>query len=102
VQDQVRLWELERNRLASAPGTSCPSQGVSLNLTFAPLRDLGFLYTEFTSLMDFEMVVGYARKQHAVLWSDPTTRTFFGKADHHPQIKAYVERRKEDRDAVMS
>ncbi|KAH7104856.1 transcription factor Tfb2 [Auriculariales sp. MPI-PUGE-AT-0066] len=75
VQDQIRLWELERNRLQS---------------------DEGYLYTEFTSQADYDLVLDYARKLGMVVWSDPKGRRFFARTEAHQSIKAYVDRRKVD------
>ncbi|GLB36471.1 hypothetical protein LshimejAT787_0307590 [Lyophyllum shimeji] len=57
VQDQIRLWELERNRLKSAEG---------------------YLYTSFTSQADYELVLNYAKELDVVLWENKAKRCFFG------------------------
>ncbi|KAI0275967.1 transcription factor Tfb2-domain-containing protein [Russula aff. rugulosa BPL654] len=58
VQDQIRLWELERNRIKTQEGF------------------LG-LYTAFASQADYEYVLNYARKLDVVLWENPEKRCFF-------------------------
>lgn len=72
VQDQIRLWELEKNRLQSADG---------------------YLYTSFASQADYEFVLEYAHSLDVVLWEDPVKRCFFGKAEGHGNIRGFIERR---------
>ncbi|KAF9048848.1 transcription factor Tfb2 [Panaeolus papilionaceus] len=72
VQDQIRLWELERNRLKSRPG---------------------YLYTMFATQADYEFVLDYAKRLDIVLWEDPVKRCFFGTMDGHANIKEFIERR---------
>ncbi|KAL9714490.1 RNA polymerase II transcription factor B 52 kDa subunit [Leucoagaricus gongylophorus] len=72
VQDQIRLWELEKNRLKSSEG---------------------YLYTSFTSQADYELVLNYARQLDVVLWENATKRCFFGSLDGHARIKEFIERR---------
>ncbi|EJD54387.1 transcription factor Tfb2 [Auricularia subglabra TFB-10046 SS5] len=74
VQDQVRLWELEKNRVKA---------------------EEGFLYMDFTSQADFELVLDYARKLGVVIWENGRQRMFFGKADGHNNIRTFIERRKQ-------
>ncbi|KII89693.1 hypothetical protein PLICRDRAFT_39828 [Plicaturopsis crispa FD-325 SS-3] len=73
VQDQIRLWELERNRLKSQEG---------------------YLYTSFTSQADYEFVLKYAKDVDVVLWENPAKRCFFGSLEGHANIKGFIERRK--------
>ncbi|KAF8903702.1 transcription factor Tfb2-domain-containing protein [Gymnopilus junonius] len=72
VQDQIRLWELERNRLKSQEG---------------------YLYTAFASQADYEFVLNYAKELGVVLWENPTKRCFFGSLEGHANIKGFIERR---------
>ncbi|KAF8442275.1 transcription factor Tfb2-domain-containing protein [Boletus edulis BED1] len=72
VQDQIRLWELERNRLKSAEG---------------------FLYKDFASQADYEYVLSYAKQIGVVLWENAMKRAFFGTLDGHANIRAFIERR---------
>jgi len=73
VQDQIRLWELERNRLKSHEG---------------------YLYTAFQSQADYEFVLNYAKELNVVLWENASRRCFFGSLDGHANIKGFIERRK--------
>jgi len=72
VQDQIRLWELERNRLKSAEG---------------------YLYTSFTSQADYELVLNYAKELDVVLWENKAKRCFFGSVEGHANIRGFIERR---------
>ncbi|KAH9943694.1 transcription factor Tfb2-domain-containing protein [Amylocystis lapponica] len=72
VQDQIRLWELEKNRVKS---------------------EEGFLYTAFASQADYEYVLNYAKQLDVVLWESPSRRCFFGSVDGHANIRGFIERR---------
>ncbi|KAG5648235.1 hypothetical protein DXG03_006193 [Asterophora parasitica] len=72
VQDQIRLWELERNRLKSSEG---------------------YLYTSFTSQADYELVLNYAHELGVVLWENSAKRCFFGSLEGHANIRGFIERR---------
>lgn len=72
VQDQVRLWELERNRLESQEG---------------------YLYTAFASQSDYEFVLEYARKLNVVVWESSPKRCFFGTLEGHSLVRAFIESR---------
>ncbi|PCH42362.1 transcription factor Tfb2 [Wolfiporia cocos MD-104 SS10] len=72
VQDQIRLWELEKNRLKS---------------------EEGYLYTAFASQADYEYVLNYAKQLNIVLWENPSRRCFFGSLDGHANIRGFIERR---------
>ncbi|CAA7267465.1 unnamed protein product [Cyclocybe aegerita] len=72
VQDQIRLWELERNRLKSREG---------------------YLYTAFASQADYEFVLNYAKELDVVLWENAAKRCFFGSLEGHANIRGFIERR---------
>ncbi|KAF9460342.1 transcription factor Tfb2-domain-containing protein [Collybia nuda] len=72
VQDQIRLWELEKNRLKSQEG---------------------YLYTAFASQADYEFVLNYAKELDVVLWENTAKRCFFGSLDGHANIRGFIERR---------
>ncbi|KAF7773172.1 hypothetical protein Agabi119p4_5339 [Agaricus bisporus var. burnettii] len=72
VQDQIRLWELEKNRLKSSEG---------------------YLYTAFTSQADYDLVLNYAKQLDVVLWENAAKRCFFGSLEGHLRIKEFIERR---------
>ncbi|KAF9009996.1 transcription factor Tfb2-domain-containing protein [Cyathus striatus] len=75
VQDQIRLWELEKNRLKSAEG---------------------YLYTAFASQADYEFVLNYANELGVVLWENAPRRCFFASIEGHANIKGFIERRKSE------
>lgn len=72
VQDQIRLWELERNRLKSAEG---------------------YLYKDFASQADYEYVLAYAKQLDVVLWENAAKRCFFGTLEGHANVRGFIERR---------
>ncbi|KAH9966940.1 transcription factor Tfb2-domain-containing protein [Lactifluus volemus] len=69
VQDQIRLWELERNRVKTQEG---------------------FLYTAFASQADYDYVLNYARQLDVVLWENPAKRCFFGSVEGHANIRGLL------------
>ncbi|KAG8708383.1 RNA polymerase II transcription factor B 52 kDa subunit [Ceratobasidium sp. 395] len=72
VQDQIRLWEMEQNRVQEAEG---------------------YLYTEFGSQGDYELVLKYAKDCDLVLYESARDRQFFAKLEGHALIRQYIERR---------
>ncbi|KAI0635873.1 transcription factor Tfb2 [Trametes polyzona] len=72
VQDQIRLWELEKNRMKSQEG---------------------YLYTAFASQADYEYVLKYAKQLDVVLWENASRRCFFGSVEGHANIRGFIERR---------
>ncbi|KAJ3490853.1 hypothetical protein NLI96_g1137 [Meripilus lineatus] len=72
VQDQIRLWELEKNRVKSQDG---------------------YLYTAFASQADYAYVLDYAKKLGVVLWENAQRRCFFGSLEGHANIRGFIERR---------
>jgi transcription initiation factor TFIIH subunit 4 len=53
----------------------------------------GYLYKEFSSLVDYEVVVKYARELGVVQWESQAKRMFFADAAGRVQIRSYIERR---------
>lgn len=66
VVDQLRLWEMEKHRVQT---------------------DEGFLYEDFSSSADFELVVNYARELGVLLWDLPAYRKMFVTSDGHVQVR---------------
>jgi transcription initiation factor TFIIH subunit 4 len=88
VQDQIRLWELEKNRLKSQEGLTIRFVShTCLKLV------LGYLYTAFASQADYEFVLNYAKELDVVLWESSAKRCFFGSLDGHANIRDFIERR---------
>jgi len=71
VQDQIRIWENERNRVKTMDG---------------------FLYCEFED-SDYQEVLRYAHEIGMVLWENPAERMFFGGSAGHESIKSYIAKR---------
>jgi hypothetical protein len=69
---------------------------VSLSATLSSTAHgvfVGYLYTEFGSQADYELVLRYAKDMDLVLYDNARDRQFFAKADGHAHIKQYIERR---------
>jgi len=55
--------------------------------------DIGYLYKDFGSMNDYEVVVKYARELGVVLWENGAKRMFFADAAGRVLIRNYIERR---------
>jgi transcription initiation factor TFIIH subunit 4 len=94
VQDQIRLWELERNRIKTQEGRlSNDLYGLFIILILITRPTSGFLYTAFASQADYEYVLNYARQLDVVLWESVAKRCFFGSVEGHANIRGFIERR---------
>jgi len=72
VVDQIRLWEMERNRLKD---------------------EKGYLYHEFARAEDFQEVLNYARQFDVVIWSNVKKRMLIVTMEGHHKVRAYIKRR---------
>jgi len=72
VVDQIRLWEMERNRLKD---------------------EKGYLYHEFARAEDFQEVLNYAKQYDVVLWSNIKKRMLIVTMEGHHKVRAYIKRR---------
>lgn len=73
VIDQIRLWELEKNRIKD---------------------DEGYLYEDFRTLQDYELVLNYAKQLNVVIWEGPISmRKFFVTAEGHVTVRDFIKRR---------
>ncbi|CAO3691000.1 unnamed protein product [Rhizopus stolonifer] len=72
VIDQIRLWEMERNRLKPTPS---------------------YLYHEFNVQADFDAAEKYARDLGVLLWSNHQKRTMAITEAGHESVKGFVKRR---------
>jgi transcription initiation factor TFIIH subunit 4 len=99
VQDQIRLWELERNRIKTQEGKSGNLLEPVIYFRILYITrlvthvDSGFLYTAFASQADYDFVLNYARQLDVVLWENPAKRCFFGSVEGHVNIRGFIERR---------
>jgi transcription initiation factor TFIIH subunit 4 len=99
VQDQIRLWELERNRIKTEDGKlGRPLESfrvlvLLINTRLVTRVPSGFLYTAFASQADYEYVLNYARQLDVVLWENAAKRCFFGSVEGHANIRGFIERR---------
>jgi len=72
VQDQIRIWENERNRVTV---------------------DEGHLYTDFRTEADYLEVLQYAKTMDMVVWESRAQKMFFGTTEKHDLLKAYILRK---------
>ena len=73
VTDQIRLWELEKERIKTTSG---------------------YLYTAFSSQSDFEVVRDYARDNGLLIWEAEADRKLFVTTDGHLEVRNFVQSRK--------
>lgn len=71
VVDQIRLWQLERDRIKATPG---------------------FLFKDFVSLVEYEAPCRYAEEIGVLVWKSDRKRMFF--VTRHEQIAAFLKSRK--------
>jgi transcription initiation factor TFIIH subunit 4 len=73
IIDQISLWEIERNRL--------------------DITD-GYLYRDFGSLSQFDMILDYSQAKHAVLWFKRDTKNhnflIMVREEYHDDVRGYV------------
>ena len=95
MQDQIRLWELEKNRMKSQEGhyPVILAQRRHRPRGLISLLSAGYLYTAFASQADYEYVLNYAKQLDVVLWENPSRRCFFGSLEGHANIRGFIERR---------
>ncbi|KAK9898373.1 transcription factor Tfb2 [Cystobasidium minutum MCA 4210] len=73
VVDQIRLWELEKNRIKD---------------------NEGYLYEDFRTAQDYELVLNYAKQLNVVIWEGPPTmRKFFVSSEGHITVRDFIKRR---------
>ncbi|GAA5961979.1 hypothetical protein JCM3765_007181 [Sporobolomyces pararoseus] len=72
VVDQIRLWEHERRRIKHVEG---------------------YLYDDFSSEHDYELVSNYARDLRVVLLELPKQRKLIVTSEGHQQVREYIKRR---------
>lgn len=71
VVDQIRLWQLERDRVKATPG---------------------FLFKDFVSLAEYEAPCRYAEEIGVLVWKSDRRRMFF--VTRHEQVAAFLRSRK--------
>ncbi|XP_022089070.1 general transcription factor IIH subunit 4-like isoform X2 [Acanthaster planci] len=73
LSDQVRLWELERDRLSFQSGV---------------------VYNQFLSLQDFELLRDYAKDLGVLMWESAVSRTLVVTPSGHDDVKKFWRRQK--------
>lgn len=64
-----------------------------LPLTQVPLLWTGYLYKDFSSVGDYEVVLKYAQDLGVVRWSNSAKRMFFADGSGRTAIRQFIERR---------
>ncbi|KAJ1921272.1 RNA polymerase II transcription factor B 52 kDa subunit [Tieghemiomyces parasiticus] len=72
VTDQLRLWEMEKNRIR-------PSEG--------------YLYSDFLRQNDYNVVLKYAQELGVVLWHNDERRMFAVTPEGHRAVREFVHRK---------
>jgi transcription initiation factor TFIIH subunit 4 len=73
VVDQIKLWEIERDRF-----------------TFSE----GVLYNQFLSQHDFEVLRNYAKDLGVLVWENPQRRVMVVASGGHNDVKKFWKRQK--------
>ncbi|KAM9823874.1 general transcription factor IIH subunit 4 [Neosynchiropus ocellatus] len=73
VTDQIRLWELERDRLQFTEGV---------------------LYNQFLSQADFEVLRDRAQSLDCLVWQDPSNRVLIVTPQGHGEVKRFWKRQR--------
>ncbi|XP_042202535.1 general transcription factor IIH subunit 4 [Callorhinchus milii] len=73
ITDQIKLWELERDRLRFSEGV---------------------LYNQFLSQMDYEVVRDFANDLAVLVWENPAKRLMVVTPEGHPDVKRFWKRQK--------
>ncbi|PLW49662.1 hypothetical protein PCASD_02189 [Puccinia coronata f. sp. avenae] len=71
VVDQIRLWELEKNRIRAQDG---------------------YLYEDFQSASQYESVIQYSRSLGIILWEHAGLRKFVVECDGHVTLREFIRR----------
>ncbi|KAM8977234.1 general transcription factor IIH subunit 4 [Pelodytes ibericus] len=74
ITDQIRLWELERDRLRFSEGV---------------------LYNQFLSQVDFELLRNYARDLGVLVFENPARRVMVVTPGGHSDVKRFWKRQKQ-------
>ncbi|XP_018103697.1 general transcription factor IIH subunit 4 S homeolog isoform X1 [Xenopus laevis] len=74
ITDQIRLWELERDRLRFSEGV---------------------LYNQFLSQVDFELLRNYARDLGVLVFENPAKRVMVVTPGGHSDVKRFWKRQKQ-------
>jgi transcription initiation factor TFIIH subunit 4 len=76
VVDQIRLWQIENERMKATAG---------------------FLFKEFESQKEYEGCVKYADENGVLVWKNDAKRMFF--VTRHEQLRDYLKSRKARNDS---
>jgi len=72
VTDQIRLWEMEKNRLEATAG---------------------YLFRDFNTFQDYKMVMDYANELGWVMWYKDDRRMFFCRDEGKGTVIEFIKRK---------
>ena len=72
MTDQIRLWEMEKNRLEAT---------------------VGWLFRDFVTVQDYNMVYEYANELGWVMWKSPQKRMFFCRDEGKATVIDFIKRK---------
>lgn len=75
IMDQLRLWELERDRFNFREGV---------------------LYSQFISQNDFQLLRNYASDLGVLIWDNPSKRVMVVNRNGHDEVKRFWKRHRQD------
>lgn len=75
IMDQLRLWELERDRFVFREGV---------------------LYSQFISQSDFQLLRNYASDLGVLIWDNPGKRVMVVNRNGHDEVKRFWKRHRQD------
>ncbi|XP_077511118.1 general transcription factor IIH subunit 4 marionette [Amblyomma americanum] len=75
IMDQLRLWELERDRFVFREGV---------------------LYSQFISQSDFQLLRNYASDLGVLIWDNPSKRVMVVNRNGHDEVKRFWKRHRQD------
>ncbi|CAN8019168.1 unnamed protein product [Ixodes persulcatus] len=75
IMDQLRLWELERDRFNFREGV---------------------LYSQFISQSDFQLLRNYASDLGVLIWDNPSKRVMVVNRNGHDEVKRFWKRHRQD------
>lgn len=75
IIDQIRLWEIERNRF---------------------IFKSGVLYSQFLSQADFDLLRNYAKEHSHLVWENPSKRVMVVSTEGHDAVRLFWKRHKKD------
>ncbi|KAJ3023533.1 RNA polymerase II transcription factor B 52 kDa subunit [Thoreauomyces humboldtii] len=91
VVDQIKLWDMERNRLRMSAGSNLREWvDVIGRRWFDTVFDFSaWMYSDFADMEEFREIVRYAEPYGAVLWKNEKKKILAVSEEGHEKVKAY-------------